>query len=852
MIPAFSFQQPWWLLLGVLAAVLVFWLRDSIALHTDRRRKWALILRCVLYVLLLLALADPRLRRERDEVEVVWLADVSRSVEDGALRKRDELRAELAKAGLAGARERFGYFAECAVVETRAPDLDVPAADRAKTKGFELQDGATHLASALDLAVAASSPGYVRNVVVLSDGVGTAGAAEERIGALKREGVRVFTVPVEPPDRDEVLVRRVDTPVRVKEEQPFKAAAEVVSRRGGQAELDVFVNGVRRGTRRVELKPGTNRFEFTETVGGGKVFEIAVAVHSEKDTLADNNEAKAIVQTEGKGRVLLVTDKPEQARYLARAVQQEGILLDVRPARGAPATLGDLQNYGLVVVDNVAATELSRGQMALMADYVKEFGGGFLMLGGDQAFGLGGYFRTPVEEILPVRCDFQKQKEDPSLGLVLVIDKSGSMGGDKMELAKEAAKGAVELLSSQDYLGVVVFDGQAFWAVELALAGDKYSIKERIASLQPGGGTNMAPGMELAYAALSQIPAKLKHVILMTDGVSQPGPFLELAARMAQDRITVSTVGVGGDCDLKLMEEIAQAGNGRFYFTEDPFNIPQIFAKETMTASKSAINELPFLPQPVRRGEFLSGIDFSAAPFLLGYVVTELKPTAEVWLGTEKGEPLLATWRYGLGSAGAFTSDARARWAVEWLKWPGFGKFWSQLFRRLMRPEDLTHLPVRLEREREGFRVELDAVDSLGKFLADLEVDAVAVGPQGNEIPVALNAEAPGQYGGWIPAAERGAYHLHVIAKKGGKVIDQNYISAAAGYPDEFLFKPADRSLLKALAEGTGGTMDPLLKDVVSSGGRTAAYELELWPWLLAVALAVFLADLAAKRLPED
>lgn len=852
MIPYFSFQQPWWLLLGLLAAFLALWHRDSIALRTLRRRKLALALRCALLGLLLLALADPRLRRERDGVEVVWLADVSRSVEDGAVRKREELREALRQAGLAAERERFGYFAQRSVVEASPPEAGRPSSEEAKAKGLELGDGATHLASALDLALAASSPGYVRNVVLLSDGVGTDGAVERRIDALKREGVRVWTVPVEPPDRDEVLVRRVDAPARVKEEQPFKAAAEVVSLKGGPAELDVFVNGVRRGTRSLDLKPGTNRFEFTETVAGGKVFEITVAVHSEKDMLADNNEAKAIVQTEGKGRVLLVTDKPDQARYLARAVQQEGILLDVRPARGAPSTLGDLQNYGLVVVDNIAATELGQAQMALMADYVKEFGGGFLMLGGDQAFGLGGYFRTPVEEILPVRCDFQKQKEDPSLGLVLVIDKSGSMGGDKMELAKEAAKSAVELLSSQDYVGVAVFDGQAFWAVELSLAGDKYSINERIASLQPGGGTNMAPAMEMAYSALSQIPAKLKHVIVMTDGVSQPGPFTELAARMAQDRITVSSVGVGGDCDLKLLESIAEAGNGRFYFTEDPFNVPQIFAKETMTASKSAINELPFLPQPVRRGEFLAGIDFAAAPFLLGYVVTELKPTAEVWLGTEKGEPLLATWRYGLGSAGAFTSDARARWAVEWLKWPGFGKFWSQVFRRLMRPEDLAHLPVRLEREREGFRVELDAVDTLGKFLPGLEVEAVAVGPQGNEIPVEMEAQAPGQYGGWFPAAERGAYHLQVVAKKDGRVVDQNYISAAAGYPDEFLFKPAERGLLKALAEGTGGSLDPELKDIVSPGGRVAAYEWELWPWLLALALLVFLADLAAKRLPED
>src|SRR5262249_11574892 len=183
------------------------------------------------------------------------------------------------------------------------------------------------------------------------------------------------------------------------------------------------------------------------------------------------------------------------------------------------------------------------------------------------------------------------------------------------------------------------------------------------------------------FEALKNTVAKLKHVIILTDGISEPGDFEGITNAMVAERITVTTVGVGDDADRRLLEEIARIGKGRYYFTDDPSSVPQIFAKETVTASKSAINEQPFLPQVARPTQTLAGIDFEAAPFLLGYVLTRPKPTSEVVLTSEKGDPLLSWWRYGLGMTAAFTSDAKARWAAEWLTWPGYSKFWAQVVR---------------------------------------------------------------------------------------------------------------------------------------------------------------------------
>ena len=397
--------------------------------------------------------------------------------------------------------------------------------------------------------------------------------------------------------------------------------------------------------------------------------------------------------------MLLVESDVEQAKHLTWALEEQNMQVDVRPPRGAPDNLAELQNYDLCILSNVPATALSLRQMEVARTYVQDLGGGLVMLGGDQSFGLGGYYKTSLEEILPVRSDFEKEKEKPSLALMLVIDKSGSMGGEKIEMAKEAARAAVELLGPSDKVGVLAFEGENFWVSEMHSSSDKGFVLDRIASLEAGGGTVMAPAMEEAHETLRSTVAKLKHVIILTDGVSAPGDFEGIAQAMTADRITCSTVAIGGEADQSLLEEIARLGNGRSYVADDPGQVPQIFAKETVTASKSAINEQPFAPSVVRSTQVLSEIRLDEAPFLLGYVVTRPKPTAEVILATESGDPLLAWWRYGLGVTVAFTSDAKARWAAEWISWPQFGQFWAQVVRHALRKSEAKGTFVQIDRK---------------------------------------------------------------------------------------------------------------------------------------------------------
>lgn len=836
---SFEILRPAWLFL-LLLVPLVWWVHArSIAPLRGRRRLATVIIRSVLIVLLVFALSEPRWVRPSDREEVILLVDESRSVDGKAVEAAEKFARE---ADFAGADVVWMGFAGGGRIFRGIEELK-------KADPADVRPAETRFDMALSLASANFRPGRVKSVVVFSDGVAT-GGDEKQFSLLKEQAIRVHAVPVAPPDRPEVLVREVNAPASVRTNEPMQITATVQTNRPGPVDVDLYRNGVRIATRKVDLKNGPNEVRFEDRADREKLLLYEVGVRSAQDSIAENNQLGAAVISEGAAKVLLVTDRPESARYLEWALRQEGIELSVRPGQGMPSQMSDIQNFDTLVIDNVPASDLSRQQMDLLHSYVRDFGGGLLMLGGDQAYGLGGYYRTPVEEVLPVSCDFQREEEAPSLALALVIDRSGSMQGEKIEMAKAAARASAELLGPKDYVSVIAFDSGCYPVVPLQSAGNS-SVATQIASIEAAGGTNMAPAMEEALRQLSGSSAKLKHVILLTDGISEQGPFYELTNQMSQTGITVSTVAVGDGSDTELLSQIAQWGGGRYYETNDPSTVPQIFTKETMTASKSAIQEFPFLAKPVRAVDFLEGVPWSDSPFLLGYVRTKPKPTSETWLVTERGDPLLTTWRYGLGTTAAFTSDARNRWAVEWLRWNGFGKFWAQLLRRLSRPESLGLSEVAIKEKDGTLHVTVDALDPVEGFPSGLTGSIRLADPDGNARELPLEKTLPGRWETTFAAPLKGIYSAQMLLARDGQPVDSRFFTYSRGYSKEFLFDPPDREFLSSLASETGGVIDPDPKTVFTRKDRRASLEEELWPLLALLALAGFVLDVAIRRWPE-
>jgi Mg-chelatase subunit ChlD len=338
---------------------------------------------------------------------------------------------------------------------------------------------------------------------------------------------------------------------------------------------------------------------------------------------------------------------------------------------------------------NVPAAAIAENEQALLRDYVRDRGGGLVVVGGDQALTPGGYHGTTLETILPVESVASRRGERPGLAMVLVVDRSLSMEeGDAIELAKEAMRRTIQLLAPEDQLGVLAFDEGSRWVSPIGPLGDKSRILARIDTLTAGGRTDMGPAMEKAYLALHEAFAPRKHIILLTDGISHPADFQALAERIARSGITISTVGLGPEACGPLLEEIARIGRGRFYECDDPRAVPSVFAQEAASAGRLGIHERPFRPEIGRESGWPEAAAVAGAPPLLGYVETQARPGVHVALASPEGDPLLASWRCGKGMSVAFTSDAEDRWAAAWLRWSGFAPFWTQVFRRAIRPEE--------------------------------------------------------------------------------------------------------------------------------------------------------------------
>lgn len=827
-----------------------------------RWQRWvSLGVRTVIVMLLVLALAGLTLLRSTNEKFVVFLIDRSLSIGAESSQAADEF-LDKALESVAGNRVAFLPFdvgpGELTVErakpttgeagdkknDTAPSPKDVPPA--APTIADTSNSG-TNIESAIESAVASLSPGYVPNLILLSDGNQTSGDALKAALAAR---VPISTVVLATRNEPEVQISSVKLPAQVRQGEPFYVEVVLDSNHDDEGLVEVYRGAHRVISERKPIKKGENRFRFQQTVTSERLANFTASVQGLKqDTLLDNNADSGLVFTSGKPRVLVIESDPRLIRELAVALESEDIQVDVRPPAGMPDSLSDLQNYELLVLSNVPATALSGRQMEVARSYVQDLGGGFLMLGGEQSFGLGGYYKSALEEILPVRSDFEKEKEKPSLAMALVIDKSGSMGGDKIEMAKSAARSAVELLSQSDQIAVIAFDGDTYTISEMQSAGNKARISDEISRIEASGGTTMYPAMEQAHEVLLATPAKLKHVIVLTDGISSPGDFAGLAATMNAARITVSTVAIGSDSDTALLEEIAKTGNGRYYLTDDPAAVPQIFAKETMTASKSAINEQPFVPQVVRTTQAFAGIDLGTAPFLLGYVTTRAKVTSEVILATEKGDPLLVWWRYGLGMTGAFTSDAKSRWAAEWLPWPGYSKFWAQVVRHMMRKGDAKGAAVEIVHRAGRATLTLDAADPTGRFLNGVETEMTLIDPQLGTRKLLLPQTAPGRYMAEFDTPRSGAYHVELTQKNNGQELSRQSRGLSVGYSDELRLRPANDDLLKRVAEISGGKFGVTAGEVFAPDGRTARRPTPLWPWLVTAAALIVVIDVGLRRI---
>ncbi|MBM3884106.1 MAG: hypothetical protein FJ387_31100, partial [Verrucomicrobia bacterium] len=449
----------------------------------------------------------------------------------------------------------------------------------------------------------------------------------------------------------------------------------------------------------------------------------------------------------------------------------------------------------------------------------------------------------------------------PSGAVALVMHGMEFNNGN--QIARECAAGVLDALGPQDELGVVLWDGRERWLFPLAKVGDKKEMGRQIAGMNQGDLPTFQGVMTMAFDGDSQNPglkqskANLKHMIIFSDG--DPGaPTDELMQAIVGDRITVSTVLIAGHAGPDTMIKIADQGRGRFYDVRDPSQLPQIFLKEAMVILKSAIFEEPFRPQLVLASEMVRGFSDAEFPTLQGYVCTTPKARAEVPLLSDKGDPVLAHWQYGLGRAVAFTSDAKAKWAADWLGWAKYRQFWSQVAQWSLRRLDTADFNTEVSVDKGEGVMSVEALDAQGNYRNFLDLRAIVVSPKGERQTVRLEQAGPGRYEVRFPTREVGAYLLNLMELQGGQVRASQALGASVNYSPEFAASDPNLNLLERVATAGAGKVLPLLDQPAPENNpylheRQRTFQpRDLWEWLLKFAVLLFVADVGVRRIYLD
>ena len=844
----------WLYLLGVIPALFLV-VRSSLTDLSRAQLALAAFVRACVVAGIALALARPSAIVEEQRVSVVALVDVSDSISDTQLAAAQSSLDELWAAVRArGEDDRIDVvtFAE------RPLFVAPPDPDHAPRLARHPGGGAgSDLQAALQLAYGLYPPGYLPRALILSDGNQTSGDVASEAYRAQEFGVHVSWKL--PPDSrpKEIRLAALHLPSSVKVGAPFELTADVWATHAEDVTIrlrhDDFPNALD-PQQRVTLVPGLNRVVFkSEAKNAGFTTYRAILDTPKEDAEKANNETVASVPVRGRPHVLFIEGEadrnPKAASYLKASLDKENIDVEVRGPRGLPSNVKELERYDLVLLSDVAATFVGMNQMIALERYVTDLGGGFIMSGGENSFGSGGYQGTRIETLLPVRFDGQRERSEAQVALALVIDRSGSMQGDKIEMAKESARATAEVMDASDLLGVIAFDSQPTTVVRLQRAANRLKISTDIASLQPGGGTNILPALQEAYQALLPAQAKVKHVILLSDGQANIEGIAELCEEMRKNRITVSAVGIG-DADRNLLTTVAEHGEGRFYMTDNLAELPRIFLKETEEVQKSSLVEDTIFAHVAKRVEMIEGTGVENAPALRGYVSTKAKPGAEVVLVTDRAEPLLARWRVGTGQVVAWTSDVKPRWAVDWLVWPGFTKFWAQVIRTTMRHQEHESYDLAASVVDGRARVVVDAIARDDKFVNGLDTTLEVIDPRTSKaVTTAPMAQtAAGRYEGTFPVDRYGTFLLKAVHRREGRVVAESVGTVALPYPAEYSVTGPNPTALAQAAVISGGLENPTPKQLLDAGGEKILYHEDLWPWVLMAVAIAFLADVYLRR----
>lgn len=850
--------QPSLLLLMAVLAVFVVWP------HPAGRR--ATVLRAAAFTCIVLACAGVRLtaRLPSETLTIVAAVDLSDSIgsagRDWALRYLNELQTRLAPGDRLAV---LGFAGDSELV--RGPTTPAPLDKWPVLPSSSTTDLSRAIAGAMALVPSAGE----RRLLLLTDGNETRGQSRRQISWLRAQRVRVDAAV--PPLRTEADVRidKVVAPPIVGSDSivPIRVVAHNTGKLR-PAVLNLYLDDQIADSAAVELQPGRNALVFPSQLVGEGSHRLRAELAVEGDAVAANNSREIGISVRGRTRILVIT--PRSHSPLVQALARKGFAPVVRSAAEIDGLAALLPYHG-VLLEDVAAAQVSPRLLDDLEIYVRDFGGGLMVVGGAATFGDPGFTNTALRRLLPVTLEPHRPRQGSRepLALFLVIDRSNSMGynsrvgtlrdGEKLRYAKEAALTVIRQLKDQDLVGVMAFDSQPHEVSPLQpLRENRKHLESVLPRLVENGGTDFYDALVSARTQLLASRVTRRHIILLTDGDTNraaPAEYRALTRGLAEGKISVSTIRIGDNTvNLKLLQDLSQQTGGEFHYVENAQKLPDLMLRETTRAiSPLAQGSEQFFPQFTTPNQAMQGIVEQNLPALAGYAYAKPKDGADVLLRItrlERRDPLLAVWHYGLGRVAAFTASPSDD-TEQWVGWTEFTKFWSQLAHWTSREH--TDDEIAVDAQRSDGVTEI-AVRTFGPtadgavLLARLQLD--------DEVTreVALAPRQPRLFSASLLDVAPGRYPLTVIKRTAGGAVSQHtelltIPSADRTAQDELSHVGPNLALLTQLTDATGGKLNPPAGTVIerTPGTQRVAYPLD---WLfLPLAMLLFLGDTAVRKL---
>lgn len=826
----------------------------------------ALWVRLLLAGILVMVLAEPRSVRTLDVLSVVFCVDLSDSVgavskDEAASNKALEFVAKMVSEKTRGG-DRSGLvtFARNSAVEQQ-PEQQFPLEGGRVITNSQIDRDATNIEQALALAGAVIPPDTAGRIVLLSDATATEGNLDQVLGELKSRDIAVDVLPISYEYDREVWLERLDLPRNVKLGEPYKATVVLNSLKAGQGQLSLRENGKEIHTQDLKFPAGKSRhdFEINLRAAGYYEYSATLTVADGEDRISQNNTVMNYIMVSGEGKVLLVKNPVGDERDwvdLVKAIQGGERATEVVDAIDLPRDALSLMPYDAIVFVNVGVDAFDPLQMQAVHDAVKDLGIGFLMVGGDNSFGPGGYHRTVIEAALPVSMDITQKKVLPKGALAIILHTCEFPEGNTW--AKRITKQAIKVLGAQDEVGLLAYTNKGEdWIFPLTPAGEYDKLVPQINAAEVGDMPSFQNTMQLAHAGLKKSDAATKHLIVISDGDPSP-PTPALVQQFIADKISISGVAVFPHQaqDIQVMRGVCDATGGRFYFPSRADELPAIFIKESKTLKRGMIQTKTVMPEAgLTSRNILTGID--QMPSLDGYVLTTLKErlTENILHVTEEEQidPILATWSYGLGRSAAFTSDLSSNWGKRWVTWNKYQAFVKQLLTDISRVQKKGNL--RMWTQASGTQTEIFVEDFAPADSAEsLDLRAVVAGPRDKSETVTLRQVGPRRYQATVPLWGRGRYQ--VLAKSVGgdrqEIAQDGFI---VSYSPEYLRFRSNPQIYRDIIAKTGGqelSASTTVEDIYETHRKAKSNSSPIFDWFL-IALAFLVPlDVGVRRVQID